>query len=194
MNQADLDITRYLADWKGQDPATLERLLGVVYHELHRLARIHFAREEGGHTLQPTALVNELYLRLESCQVSGFENRNQFFALVSRLLRAILVDHARKRRAGKRGGSAHRKPLNEAAEPARAPHLDPETMLDLDAALSQLEEVDARQARLVELRYFVGLTLPEAASGLGISRATAQRDWAAARRWLARSLTRSGKD
>ena len=191
--RADEDITALLASWQGGDPEAFDDLVPVVFEDLRRLARHYFAREPDGATLQPTAVVHELYLRLVGKELVRFENRSHFFAIASRLIRQVLIDHARTRRAGKRGGGLAKVTLSDATRPAVGAGARPaqpslERLLDLHRALERLAERDARKARLVELRYVCGLTVPEAAAVLEISRATAERDWAFARRWLAREL------
>ena len=155
----------------------------LIYEELRRRAAGHLRRERRGHTLRPTDLVHETYLRLNA-QNPAWHNREQFYAVASRLMRRILVDHARKRAAHKRGAGV-RVTLAEglAASPSREPDL-----LDIDAALDELAALDERQARLVELRFFGGLNLEEAARELSVSLATANRDWAMAKGWLYRRL------
>jgi RNA polymerase sigma factor (TIGR02999 family) len=157
-----------------------------VYAELRRRAAGQLRRERRGHTLRPTDLVHETYLRL--CEQNpAWQNREQFFAVASKLMRRILVDHARQRGAAKRGGGL-RVTLDEGA--AAAPVVEPD-LLDLDAALDELSGLDQRQASLVELRFFGGLEIAEAARALGVSLATANRDWAMAKAWLYRRLKRA---
>jgi RNA polymerase sigma factor (TIGR02999 family) len=180
------EVTRLLQAWSEGDAAARDRLIPVVYEELRRRAAAHLRRERREHTLKPTDLVHETYLRL--CQQSsGWQNRDQFFGVASRLMRRILVDHARARGAAKRG-RALRVTLVEGLLDATPSEPD---LLDLDSALAELEALDARQGSLVELRFFGGLTLEEAASALGVSRATANREWAMAKAWLFRRLKRS---
>lgn len=187
---ADLheEITRILQDWGSRDEDALHKLLPVVFDDLRRMARYYFRRELPGHTLQPTAVVNEVYLRLLGSRIDGFESREQFFSIASRLIREILVDYARARKTDKRGGNVPKVGLEAAFALEHKAHLDPETLVTLNEALSRLSKIAPRQSRLVELRYFTGLTLPEAAEVIGVSRATAERDWSVARRWLARAL------
>lgn len=190
---SETSVTGVLRRWRGGDEAALARLMPLVVEEMRRIARRYLSREGPGHTLQPTALVNEVYLRLAGSDAPGPEDRAQFFAWASRLMREVLVDHARARLAAKRGGG--RAPLAlEAAVQAAAPRgLGPEMLLTLDAALIRLAELDRRQSRVVELRYFSGLTLEEIAGVMAISRASAERDWAIARRFLARELGRGDR-
>ena len=167
----------------------LNELTPAVFDDLRRLARFYFARERVSyHTLQPTALVNEVYLRLMRSKSPAPKNRRQFFIFASRLIREILLDHARARQSGKRGGAHMRVSFDEALGVPAGTGPSPETLLSIDQALHHLETIDSRQCRLVELRYFAGLTLPQAADVLGVSRATAERDWSAARCWLARKM------
>lgn len=156
-------------------------LLAIVYDELRSLASGFFRDQKPGHTLQPTALVHEAYLRLVDQSIE-WQNRNQFFVVAAKAMRSILVDHARTRGREKRGGSFKRIPLNEAdATPAM---VDESTVLDIDEAMIRLAELDERKARLVELRFFGGLTSEQAADALGISRSTAAEEWRMARAWL----------
>lgn len=183
-------VTRLLRDWRQGDEDAFRELIPVVFHELRRLAQYHLSREAPGHTLQPTALVNEVYLRLMG-GTAEIEDRTHFFAFAARLMREILVDHARARQAAKRGGGAVKVSLDEAVGVASHQGLDVATVLAVDAALSRLEQLDERQGRVVELRTFSGLTLPEIAEVVGVSLATVERDWSVARRWLARELSRA---
>jgi RNA polymerase sigma-70 factor (ECF subfamily) len=171
-------VTLLLQSWSAGDLRAREELMPVVYGELRRRAAGYLRRERSGHTLRPTDLVHEAYLKL-CAQNAGFENREQFFGVASRLMRRILVDHARARAAAKRGGGLR---VTLSAEPsAPPPHAD---LLELDTALEELAAHDERQARLVELRFFGGLTIEEASHVLGISPATAKREWAHAKAWL----------
>lgn len=202
-------ITDVLDRWRRGDDLALGELMPLVIEDLRRIARRYLAREAPGHTLQPTALVNEVYLRLVSGRLVGGEprgapagepavptatgatDRSQFFACASRLMREVLVDHARARLTAKRGGGLAPLAIERAARVAARQSLSPETLLALDEALGRLADLDPRQGRVVELRYFAGLTLEEIADVLDISRASAERDWAAAKRWLAREMTRA---
>ena len=160
----------------------------LVYDELHRQAARFLRRERGDHTLQPTALINEAYIKLVDQREVNWESRTHFFAIASAMMRRILVDHARARHRGKRGGDDLKLPLEEAALV-----IDNEKNIDLialDEALNRLAKIDEQQVRVVELRYFSGLSLEETAEVLKISRATAARDWAMAKAWLRRELTR----
>jgi RNA polymerase sigma-70 factor, ECF subfamily len=175
-------LLRKLAD--GNQQAAGE-LIPVVYDELHRLAVRHLRRERQDHTLQPTALVHEAYIKLVAQRDADWQSRNHFFAVASNLMRRILVDYARRHLREKRGGGQTRLSLDEAPllSPAR-----PDTMLAIDESLTRLEKMDVRQARIVELRYFGGLTVEESAQVLGVSPTTIRREWASAKAWLYREL------
>ncbi len=183
------DITEALRQWNGEDCEALARLFPEVVNELRRLAQGCFLREGPGHTLQPTALINEVYLRLQGGQVGELKNRGQFFAFAARLMREILVDHARARKAAKRGGGQALLELEVALGVPNAEGPSPDELLQLDRALDRLGRLDARQRSVVELRYFTGLTLEEIAQVLETSLATVERSWRVARHWLARELS-----
>lgn len=157
----------------------------LVHAELRRMARQHMRREDRRHTLQATALVNEVYLRLVDQKRVRWRNRLHFFGIAGRLMRRILVDHARRRRAQKRGGAAGRAAIDESVVIAREPPVD---LLALNEALESLEATDPRQSRVVELKYFAGLTIEEIAEALDVSSATVAREWSTAKAWLAREL------
>lgn len=180
------DITDLLRQWSGGRREALDELVPRLQHELHRLARSAMRREARGHTLQPTALVNEAYLRLFHQSRIEYRNRAHFLALAATMMRRILVDHARRAQRGKRGGKALHVPLEDAHAEDRTGPLD---LLDLDRALARLGALDARLSRVVELRYFGGLDVRETAILLEISPATVKRDWATARAWLLDALT-----
>ena len=163
-----------------------EDLLPELYGELREIAARHFARQPPGHTLQPTALVNEAYLKLAAAKDPRLTDRSHFLALASRVMRQILVDHERARRAGKRGGAMERLTLSEAATDGLSADLD---VLALEEALTELAALSADKARLIELRFYGGLTETEAADVMGISRASATRQWRLVRAWLSRKLT-----
>ena len=180
-------VTQLLVDWSNGDQAALDKLMPVVYDELRRLASNYLRRERPGHTLQPTALVNEAYLRLVDQRKARWQNRAQFFGVAAQLMRRILVDHARVRQAQKRGGSDQQQlSLSHADRIMEKPEID---LLALHEALSDLNEIDPQQARIVELRFFGGLTIEETAEVIGISHATVERDWTLARAWLRRELS-----
>ncbi|MEM7248457.1 MAG: ECF-type sigma factor [Acidobacteriota bacterium] len=179
------EITQLLARWKTGDEQALERLLPLVYDELKGLARHHLRRERQGHSLQGTALIHEAFLRLFTSSSQGYENRAHFFGAAARAMRRVLVDHARKRRAGTRIPPEAKLPIDVAVEPAIDPGLD---LLDLDQALDKLGELDPRLARVVELRCFVGMSIDETAALMNISAATVSREWKMARAFIAREI------
>ena len=180
-------ITRLIADARGGDTRALEKLVPLVYSELRRLAARYMRRERPGQSLQATALVHEAYLRLLKDADLSFQNRAHFVGIAARSMRQILVEHARARNADKRGGERRRITLDEAAAVGKPLDVD---LLALDEALERLAQRDAQQSRIVELRFFGGLTNEETAEALGISPATVKRAWAVARAWLFRELTR----
>jgi RNA polymerase sigma factor (TIGR02999 family) len=191
MNQAEQnshEITRMLREWSGGNREAFDELLPLVYSELHRHAARYLRRERPDHTLQPTALINEAYLKLIDQREVNWANRTHFFALGAQAMLRILVDHARTRQREKRGGEDEKLPLDEALTVAvDEKDID---LLALDEVLTRLEKKDQQQTRIVELRYFSGLSLEETAEALNISRTTAARDWAMAKAWLHRELTR----
>lgn len=180
-------VTELLQHWKQGDEQALHDLLPLVYKELRRLAHYHLQAERPDHTLQSTALVHEAYLRLMGNRSARFENRAHFIAVASRLMRQVLVDYARERNAGKRSGGCRIEIECLDALPVKS---DSE-LLALDDALSELAHIDARQGQIVEMKFFGGLSAPEIAEVLGLSRATVDRDWATARIWLHRQMSRS---
>jgi RNA polymerase sigma factor (TIGR02999 family) len=173
-------------DWRDGEQPPLDTLLPVVYQELRRLAEHHMRQQPVGHTLQPTGLVHEAYLRLANHPSGPWRSRAEFFRIAGQVMRTVLVDHARAQHAEKRGGNATRVTLGSADSAADAP--DGTDVLALDDALSRLAAFDAQKARVVELRYFTGLTIEETAEALDISPATVKREWTAARAWLKREL------
>ena len=181
-------ITELLQQWSDGNRDALDQLLPLVYDELHRQAARYLRRERPGHTLQTTALIHEAYLKLIGQREVRWQSRTHFFAIAAQLMRRILVDHARTKHREKRGGNDVRLTLDEAALVAgEEKSVD---LLALDEALTRLAAFDEQQARVVELRYFSGLSLEETADALGVSRATAARDWSVAKAWLKRELTR----
>jgi RNA polymerase sigma factor (TIGR02999 family) len=180
------EVTKLLHDWRGGNRDALDRLLPLVYDELRRVAGARLRQEAAGHTIQPTALVHEAYVRLAGLDRLSVADRTHFFALTARMMRQILVDHARRKRSDKRGGGETLITLNDALAASGALTVD---LLDLDRALEELAGLDERVARVVELKFFVGLTLDEAAESLQISHATVEREWAAAKAWLYRRLS-----
>ena len=182
------DITRLLREWQGGSAEALQRLIPLVYDELHTLASRYLSGERQDHTLQTTALVNEAYLKLAG-QRQDWQSRAHFFGIAARLMRRILVDHARRDRRVKRGGGApHVLPRRRGSHLAPSP-VDAVDAYGLDQALSRLETLDPQQGRIVELRFFGGMTIEETAEVMGISSATIKREWAVARAWLYRELS-----
>ncbi len=179
------EVTRLLRDFRPGDDEATSRLVELVYPELKRLAQAQFQHERPGHDLQPTALVHEAYLRLVSHEHHTWENRAHFYAACATIMRRILIDHARARRAQKREGERTALSLDEALTLSQKQSAE---LLELDQALSDLEQLSPRQARVVELRYFMGLSVPEVAEALGVNARTVDRDWAAARAWLRTAL------
>src|SRR5262245_30039648 len=183
------DVTELLLSWGEGDTAALDRLVPLLYADLRRVARGHLRRERPGHSLQATALVHEVFLRLVDVDRMTLNGRTHFFALSARLMRQILVDHARRQRASKRGSGATVISLNDAAGAAAPTPMSSVDVLALDEALDTLSSLDERQGRVVELRFFAGLNIPEAADALGVSTATVEREWAMAKAWLHQRLS-----
>lgn len=181
------DLTMALVSLRAGDEEALQQILPIVYDELHLIARGQMAKERVEHTLQPTALVHEAYLRLVRDEGAGWENRAHFFAVAARSMRQILVDFARKRLAEKRGGDLQRVSLHESLG-SELPEAEFD-LLDLHQTLEKLTALDSDLGRIVELRFFAGLTLDEVAEVVGVSRRKVAKDWAFARVWLARELT-----
>lgn len=186
-NSKDGDITQLLKEWSEGNDEALDRLMALVYSELRNMARSRLRGERVGHTLQPTALVNEVYVRLRDQKRIHWESRTQFLAVAATLMRRVLVDYARSRGAGKRPPSGLRVSLSELI-PAR--DRDSIEILWLNEALTRLEAFDPREARIVELRFFVGMTDEEVAETLDISESTVKREWRTAKTWLRRELSR----
>jgi RNA polymerase sigma factor (TIGR02999 family) len=180
-------VTTLIADWRGGDETARDQLFALVYEELRNVAQHYMRLERTGHTLQPTALVNELYLRLVASETVTWQNRAHFFAVAAQTLRRILIDSARARNAGKRGGDQLKMSLTALKS---AVNTHDEDLLSIDEALHRLAEFEPRAARVVELRFFGGLTEHEVAEVLGISESTAKRDWKVARAWLMTQLSR----
>jgi RNA polymerase sigma factor (TIGR02999 family) len=179
-------VTRLLREWSAGDEAALESLMPLVYRELRRLAAASWRRERVGHTLQPTAIVHEAFLRLVAQQGVAWEGRTQFLAIAAQMMRRVLTDHARRKGAAKRGGAELvRVELDDEVGRLEARQLD---LVALDEALAKLESLDSRQARVVELRYFAGLTIAETAEALELSPATVKREWETAKAWLVREM------
>jgi RNA polymerase sigma factor (TIGR02999 family) len=186
---ASQDLTGLLVRWTQGDKGALDQLLPAVYGELHRMAARYLRRERPDHTLQPTALIHEAYLHLIDQHSVKWENSAHFFGIAAQVMRHILVDYARGHQAAKRGGSKIKVPLDEAIH--GSPKHEELDLIALDAALTQLAKLDPEQGRLVELRYFAGLTIEETAEVLGISPATVKRKWTVSRAWLRREIHRS---
>ena len=184
------DVTALLVCWSRGDRAALDQLLPIVYAELRRIAARQLRRDRADHSLQPTALVHEAYLRLVTQNRVGLQNRAHFFGVSAEIMRRILVDHARRRRADKRGGGDERVAITSDLE---APADDRISVLAMDRALARLEAIDATLARIVELRAFGGLTIEEAAAVMKISPSTVKREWRIARAWLTRELGAHGE-
>jgi len=180
------DVTGLLLSWRQGDAEALDRLVPLVYDELRRAARRHLRREQPGHALQATALVHEVYLRLVDVDQLTLKNRTHFFAVAAKLMRQILVDHVRRQHADKRGGRATMVSLDDVSPAAQPASVD---VLALDQALAALASIDARQSQIVELRFFAGFKIDEAAEALGMSPATVEREWALAKAWLFRRLS-----
>ena len=185
------EVTQLLLAWNDGDESALEKLLPLVYDELRRLAKRRMRLERPDHTLQTTALINEAYLRLVDVHTVHWQNRAHFFALSARLMRRILVDYARRRHYAKRGGGAQPISLDQSLPVAAGPSPD---LVAVDEALHALAGVDARKAQVVELRFFGGLTVDEAAEVLKVSPETVRRDWKLAKAWLLRELSGDGPD
>jgi RNA polymerase sigma factor (TIGR02999 family) len=180
-------VSKLLQDWRDGDREALDALLPLVYEELRRLAHHHLRNERPEHTLQSAALVHEAYFRLVGQDLPELESRAHFFAVAAQLMRQILVDYARRRRASKRGGGVYMLTLDDAVALPQRKNVD---VVALDDALNTMAEVDPRQSRVVELRFFAGLSLEETSKVMGIATATVQRDWTAARAWLHREISR----
>jgi RNA polymerase sigma factor (TIGR02999 family) len=184
--QSPEGITQLLIDWGNGDQAALEKLMPLVYSELRRLASNYLRRERNEHTLQPTALVNEAYLKLVDQRNARWQNRAHFFGISAQLMRRILVDHARQHQAAKRGGAGQQRiSITSAETVVKQPQVD---LLALNEALEELAKMDPQQSRIVELKFFGGLSIEEIAEVLSIGHATVERDWKMARAWLRRQL------
>jgi RNA polymerase sigma factor (TIGR02999 family) len=183
--QQPSNVTRLLVDWSNGDVQARDKLMSAVYDELRRMARRYMSSENPGHTLQPTALVHDAYLRLVDQSLVKWQNRAHFFGVAAQIIRHILVDHARERHALKRGGASFKVTLTEDVIAAEQVDLD---LVRLDEALGRLAALDSRQGRIVELRFFGGLSIEETAAVLNVSPATVKREWTTARAWLNREL------
>lgn len=189
MEQTSHDVTRLLRDWSEGDAGAAERLMPLVYDELRRLARNYLRRERADHTLQPTALVNEAYMKLVDQTRVSWQNRSHFYGIAAQVMRRILVDHARRHASEKRGGPGQRLSLDEVDVPAEARAAE---LLAVDEALLKMSEVFPRKVRVVELRFFVGLSVEETAGVLGVSDKTVMREWESAKLWLYSELNGGG--
>jgi len=187
MDSDQLTITQLLIDWSHGDEQALDQLTPLVYDELRKMARTYLRRERSDHTLQATALVHEAYLRLIDQHSVSWQNRAHFFGIASQMMRRILVNHALARAAEKRGGGAEKLSLDETVSFPNQREID---LIALDEALKELERLDPQQTRVVELRFFGGLSIEETAEALRISPATIKREWATARLWLRRQLAK----
>lgn len=181
MTTESVEITRHLRDWRDGNASALDEILPIVYGELRKIARRYRARENGEHTLQTTEIINEAYLKLVNQSDNDWQNRSHFFAVASRVMRNLLVDYARTKKYQKRGSGAEKVSLDEIALFTPEPN---EQILALDEALKRLEKLDERKSRLVELRYFGGLSALETAEILGVSEITVKREWLKAKAWL----------
>ena len=179
------EVSQLLVDWRKGDKAAFDKLMGLVHPELRRIARRYMRGERAGHTLESAALVNEAYLRLIDVTTIDWQSRAHFFAVAAQSMRRILVDHARNRNYAKRGGVQQKLSLTEADRFANKPDVN---LVALDDALKALAAMDEQVSRIVELRFFGGLTIEEAAEVLGVSHATVERDWSIARAWLRREI------
>jgi RNA polymerase sigma factor (TIGR02999 family) len=181
------EVTLLLLEWGSGNAAAMERLVPLIYEELRSMAARYLRRENPGHTLQPTALVHEAYLKLVDQKRVHWKNRAHFYGVAAQAMRRILLDHARSRDAAKRGGGRTRVAVSDTPGGAQPREID---LIALDQALNRLSALDGEQARIVELRYFGGLTIDETAEVVGVSTATIERDWRSARAWLHQELQR----
>lgn len=184
------EVTLILRRWREGDDEAAERLFPIVYDELRRLARSYISRERSDHTLQPTALVHEAYMRMVDQSLPSVEDRTHFFALAARVMRQVLVDYARSRNAEKRGGAAHRLSIDDIELSGEQTAGD---LLQLNDALNRLETIDERKSRVVDMRFFGGLSEAEIAGVLGVSEKTVRRDWQFAKLWLYRELSHNSE-
>lgn len=180
------ELTQLLGQWSAGDGAALDDLIPLVYEELRRMAHLHMAQERSGHTLQATALVNEVYLKLKNERSGKWENRAQFFAVAAQMMRFILVDYARRHARAKRGGGAQQVTLDEAMLVSSESASE---TLALDEALKKLEQFDKRKSQIAVMRFFAGLTIEETAEALAVSVVTVMRDWRLTRAWLRNELS-----
>lgn len=186
----ELNVTQLLLDWSNGDRSALESLTTLIYDELRRLARHYMRRQRPGHTLQATALVGEVYIKLINTKNVNWKNRAHFFAVAAQAMRQILIDHARSHKYAKRGGGAFKVELEDVAVMAREQASD---LVALDDALKSLAAIDPRKSQIVELRFFGGLTIEETAEVMKISAPTVQREWKVAKAWLYREISRASE-
>jgi RNA polymerase sigma-70 factor, ECF subfamily len=191
MTSSPMEVTQLLIEWRNGDKTALDKLIPLVYNELHRMADRYMGRETPGRTLQTSALVNEAYMKLVDHKNIDWKNRAHFFAVAAQAMRRILVDHARSRLYAKRGGGAQKVSLDEAAVVAVDQAAE---VVALDDALQSLAAIDQRKCQIVELRYFSGLSVEETAEALGISPITVMRDWNTAKAWLLRAMSKDGQE
>ena len=189
MNTRDNDITMLLRSVASGERDELDRLMTAIYEDMRRIASVHLREERVDHTIQPTALIHEVYIKLIDQRTTDWNDRLHFFAFASQVIRRILIDHARAKQTQKRGGGSLRVPLEPSSASVDAPDTD---LIALDEALGELAQIDERQSRIVELRFFGGCTLEEIVTLLGVGRRTVDRDWTAAKAWLYLKL--SGED
>jgi len=186
MSVPDGEVTLLLTELREGNPEAANRLMPLIYSELRRMAGSYMQRERPGHTLQATALVNEVYMRLAGGQPAPWQNRAHFFAIAAHAMREVLLDYARRRTAGKRGGKDAQQVEIDPELPGVSPKI--ENVIAIDEALERLAHIDPRQSRLIELRFFAGLSVEEAAEVMGVSPATIKREWRSAKAWLHREL------
>ena len=187
MTHSPKEVTQLLVDWSNGDEAALDKLMPLVYEELHRMAKRHIGRERPGHTLQTTALVNEAYLRLIDQRSVRWQNRAHFFSIAARLMRRILIDHARAHHYAKRGGATIKVSLGKAIDVSKERAAE---LVLLDDAMTALAALDPRKSQVVELRFFGGMSVEETAEVLGVSSVTVMRDWSTAKAWLHRAMAK----
>lgn len=188
MTPSSIDVTQLLVAWGNGDQTARDQLMPLVYTELHRLAHRHIKKERPGHTLQTSALVNEAFLRLVDQRDVHWQSRAHFFGIAAQMMRRILVDYARSRRYAKRGGDARQVSLDEELMVTNQRNAD---VVGLDDALTELASIDERKSRVVELKFFGGLSIEETAEVLGVSPGTVMRDWTLAKAWLRRAMSKT---
>ncbi|MGH9843311.1 MAG: sigma-70 family RNA polymerase sigma factor [Blastocatellia bacterium] len=187
MDSSTHEVTQWLVEWSNGDKAALDKLMPLVYGELRQMARRHMSRQSPGHTLQTTALINEAFIKLVGQEEKHWQNRSHFFGVAAQAMRHILVDYARSKQYAKRGGGAQQVSLDEAMAVTDERVAE---LIALDDALNELAKLDPRKSRVVELRYFAGLSVEETSEVLKVSAVTVMRDWSMAKAWLRRELSR----